>query len=92
MKEASETQRVNAEANGLYEQWLSGLRLMKEITEPISKRIFLEDLMDLYDKAKTLNASNELQGVARARISLIVNSPLNQHITLARADGKTVVS
>ena len=74
-----------AEASGLYSEWVDTLPDMKDVTEPVAKTIYLKDLMDMYDRAKSLLATDDLNGFSLQEMKTVTNQPLHSHVLMANA-------
>ena len=81
----------DVEASSVYRQWIEGLKIMKDVTDPVTKTVYLNDLMELYDRAKALLSAEDLSGVSMQQMRIIANQPLHSHVLLAKAGNKTVI-
>ena len=80
LKPASTQQRLAMEATGLYDQWLSSLKLISQITDPTTRKAFSEDLYKLQEQARTLLSSQLLTGVVRSKLEILLSRPVDQWV------------
>ena len=83
---ASDIQRINMEATGVYDQWLESLKLLRQITDPPTRKAFSEDLYTLQEDARKLLQTNVLTSTVKSRLEILLGrSPEQWMLTLPPA-------
>ena len=74
------------ECQALHVQWFSSLKELKAVTHPESRKMLIENLRDLYNRATTLLVMHEeqLDTISSSLLHHIMSRLLDAHITLTR--------
>ena len=91
MKEASYRQLYQREVQACYHNWTETLKLIKTVTDPTVKRMWTEDLTDIYLKAEKLMEGVAVHPPSQTYLGLILSRPLEQWITIVRNAGSVIV-
>jgi hypothetical protein len=74
------------EATGVYDQWLESLKLLRQITDPPTRKAFSEDLYTLQEDARKLLQTNVLTSTVKSRLEILLSrSPEQWMLTLPPA-------
>ena len=74
------------EATGVYDQWLESLKLLRQITDPPTRKAFSEDLYTLQEDARKLLQTNVLTSTVKSRLEILLGrSPEQWMLTLPPA-------
>ena len=92
MKEASPLQRVNSEARGLYDSFMSTLRLLHEVTDPSIRKMWTEELQDLLLRAEKLLGSGALGPTQESQMKILLSRPADQCALLSKDNSPVVPS
>jgi len=75
----------NREAEGIYDRWLTDLRLTKNSTDPTFRRMCIEDLRDLQKDAHLLLESDQLGSQEITKMKLITQRSVSQWLVWCKA-------
>jgi hypothetical protein len=84
LKEASLYDLLQAESKSLYSNWCDTLRLLRQVSEPAAKQMYLQDLAELHSRAHELRATNQLSGMNLSMMNIILSRPVEQWSVLTR--------
>jgi hypothetical protein len=75
------------ECQALHAQWFSSLKELKAVTHPESRKMLIENLSDLYSRAKGLleRHGKQLDTISSSLLHHITSRLLDDHIAIARA-------
>jgi hypothetical protein len=91
LKEASYKQLYQAEVRSVYNNWVESLKLIKTVTDPTVKRMWEEDLRDIYHKAEKLMEGVSVHPPSETYLKLILSRPLEQWVTVVKHAGAVIV-
>jgi hypothetical protein len=91
VKEASYRQLYQRQVQATYSEWTETLRLLKQVTDPQVKQMWLEDLAVTYDRAKQLMTNVSVNPASEPHLKLILSRPLEQWVTLVKHSGAVVM-
>jgi hypothetical protein len=91
LPEASYKQLYQAEVKSTYNSWTETLTLIKTVTDPTVKRMWTEDLQDIYLKAEKLMEGVSIHPPSQTYLGLILSRPLEQWITIVKHAGSVIV-
>ena len=91
LPEASYRQLYQREVQATYHNWTQTLQLIKEVTDPKAKQMWVDDLTDTYHKAQTLLQAVSAHPPSETYLGLILSRPLEQWITIVKHAGSVIV-
>jgi hypothetical protein len=91
LKEASYKQLYQAEVRSVYNNWTETLKLIKEVTDPKAKQMWVDDLQDIYNKAQKLMEGVSVHPSSASYLKLILSRPLEQWVTVVKHAGAVIV-
>jgi hypothetical protein len=83
LKEASYQQLYQREVQSVYKNWTDTLRLLREITDPSVKVIWIEELQECYAKAQQLSKVGDSY---HNYLNIILSRPIQQWVILAKGN------
>ena len=74
------------ECKNLHEQWFSSLKELKAVTHPESRKMLIENLRDLYSRAKGLleRHGEQFDNISSSLLHHITSRSLDGHIAIAK--------
>lgn len=80
----SAVQILKVEANSLHSRFIEAMKLLQESMEPSARRIHLEDLQELLERAEQLLHIDMLDSISRSKLQHMVARDLAQYKALAK--------
>ena len=75
---------AQATGDAVYKKWISGLKELKCISNPVYRKWWIEDLEELHVLANRLVNGGLLTGLPASQLQLIVSRPVDQWLPLAK--------
>jgi hypothetical protein len=91
MKQATLYDLLQAESKSLYSNWCDTLRLLRQVTEPSAKKMYLQDLTELHSRAYGLRATNQLSGMNLSMMNLVLSRTVEQWTVLNKNGHSSIV-
>ena len=92
MKDASLLDLLQADAQGLYQQFTDTLRLLGQVTNPQVRAIYKQDLEELWNRANELHATGALNSKTLPLVKIVLQRPASQWFVLHTNPSSQVVS
>jgi hypothetical protein len=91
MKPATISGLLNAEAKSLYKAFNESLRLIKEVTDPTVKAMWERDLLDIWNRAKQLLDTGELNTQVQPMMTIITSRSHEQWVIVTKGEKNPLV-
>jgi hypothetical protein len=92
MKEASLVGLLQADAKGLYAEFMETIRLIKDTNDPKVKSMWIDDLTTLWNRAKKLLDTEQLNHQTQPMMKIITSRPADQWVILAKNSNSPIIS
>jgi hypothetical protein len=75
---------LKANVDSVHKLWVENLRDIRQVTDPVARSIYIDDLKDLYHRATLLDQEQGLHPQMKGCLAHILDRPLDQHLALIK--------
>lgn len=91
LKTATLYDLLQADAQGIYSRWCDALRLLREVSAPSARKMYIDELTECWAKAQELLSTGQLNGKTLPMVQIILSRPVDQWVILHRNPHSPVV-